>query len=289
MVELPFEMKLPPNRAFETAVVPMVRARVQGAGWQLVNFQWFSNPRCAVFVKDKLLSNEQSTIQVTKMMITQGMQVPIGVLVLDILSDPFTVQIGMIDQKKVPILPVLNVQPREGFIVTNTTSIIPDSITIRSNRKTLAFITAWKTAPIELADLFEPRTVSARLSDTLSGIVEVPSVNLNATLNVQQMAEVTFDDVPVKLLSAPPNHSIALAPAYVTVTVRGGINQIAKLTLNEIVVFVEYTEALANTTGNMLPRVALPPDVTIIQCSPSHIQCVRRVMVTNKTKFVQQR
>jgi hypothetical protein len=194
-VELPLEIKLPTNRTIETALPAAVRVRVQGTGWSLLNMNLAGDPRCVVFFSDKRfaagaantlrqVSDEQVSVQCTRAMMRQAMQIPAGVQVLDVLSEPFTTQIGVIEERKVPIVPVLNITPREGFIVTGVTSIVPDSVVIRGNKQMLAAIAAlggWKTKLIALRDVYEPLSVQTPLSDTLAGLVEIPLQPSNST------------------------------------------------------------------------------------------------------------
>jgi hypothetical protein len=286
-IDLPFEVRLPQNRAMETPLPAVVQARVQGAGWLLMNMNFTNQARCVVYVPEKLLlrtSDEEQfgSVQVTKDMLRQGLQLPAGVHALEMLSEPLVAQVGVIDQKNVPLRPVLQVQPRDGFIITGISAITPDSITLRSNKRTLAALHHWNTVPIVLRDVYEPQTVQTALSDSLAGVVQVlqrGGTNLTPSvgINVQQMAELTLDDVPVALLSAPPSHNLVLSPVRLRVTVRGGVGQIAKLTASDVTAFVEYSEAQSNYTGVLVPHISTPPEVTIIHTEPPRVQCVRRL------------
>lgn len=284
-IELPLELKLPQNRALETPVPPLVRVRVQGSGWLLMNMNFTPQARCVVYVQEKLLATvaedtQQSSLSVTKTLLRQGVQLPAGVQAIALLSEPFVAQVGVIDQKNVAIHPVLQVQPRDGFIITGISAITPDSITLRSNKRTLAALKRWNTAPIVLRDVYEPLTVQTTLSDSLAGVVQViqqSGISPSVSINVQQMAELTIDDVPVALLSAPPSHNILLAPARLRVTLRGGVGQIAKLTASDVTAFVDYSDAQSNYTGVLVPHISAPAEIAVVRIEPPRLHCVRRL------------
>ncbi len=276
VVEVPLEMRLPEYRVLESSLMPFIRARVQGAGWQLLNLALSGEARCAVFVSDKSLPQSEAKVTVTRSMLSQGMQVPTGIHVVNILTDPFTAQIGVIERKKVPIVPVLNVDLREGFMLSGRPAVFPDSVTLRSSRRTLASISLWKTQPIVLSDVYAPVSVQTRLSDTLAGIVDVPSVTVTTALNVQQMAELVLHDVRVVLTSAPTSHRVVISPTFVTLTLRGGIHQIAALSAADVTVSVDYSTALGNTTGSLVPKITVPADITVLSIAPARLRCVQR-------------
>jgi hypothetical protein len=246
----------------------------------LLNLALSSEARCAVFVNDKSLPQGEANVTVTRSMLSQGMQMPTGIHVASILTDPFTAQIGVIERKKVPVVPVLNVGLREGFMLSGRPAVFPDSVLLRSSRRTLASISAWKTQPIVLSDVYTPLSVQTRLSDTLAGIVDVPSVTITTALNVQQMAELVLPDIPVVLTSAPATHRVVLSPTLVTLTLRGGIHQIAALSAADVTVSVDYPSALDNSTGSLVPKITVPADITVLSIAPARLRCVQRLEST---------
>lgn len=277
ILDIPLEIRLPSNFTSEITITPSVRVKVFGAGWQLVNLLWFTTPRCVILLTNLHSQLEDQTLLVSKVMMQQGIQVPSGIQVLAILQDHFRVHLSTIVQKKVPVLPNLEIQPREGFIHLNTTNITPDSITLRSNQSRLSQIHFWKTARVSVSDIFEPQTLQTGLLDTLRGIVEVPPVAVQLTLNVQQMAEYTFYDVPVHITSVPSQHPMVLLPERITIHVRGGIHTIAKLSPHDIRAFVDYAAILSNTTGTVFPKIIAPPETTVLQTSPRYLTCIKRL------------
>lgn len=280
ILDIPLEIRIPANRTSEITITPSVRVKVFGAGWQLVNLIWFTAPRCIIILPHQNSQFEDQTLFVTKTMMQQGIQIPSGIQVLAILQDTFPVHISSIAQKKVPVLPDVMVEPRNGFIHLNTTNITPDSIIIRSNAKRLSNIHFWKTALVSVSDIFESQVIQTTLYDTLRGIVEIPPAAVSLTLNVQQMAEYTFYDVPVQIISVPSQRPIHLLPERITVYVRGGIHNIAKLSPNDIRAFVDYSDILSNTTGTIRPTIIAPPETTVLQTHPRILTCINRL--TNK-------
>lgn len=92
------------------------------------------------------------------------------------------------------------------------------------------------------------------------------------------MAEVGFDDVPIRLLGAPSRHSFVVLPQRISVVLRGGVESIAKLLPENISVAVDYDEVVQSTTGTLRPRVNAPSDIQVIRISPQFLHCGKRIL-----------
>lgn len=280
VLDIPLEIRLPAGRTLETEIAPTLRAQVQGAGWQIVNHFLSSSIRCIVYVPEKRLAREeeQSNLTISRQMLTQAIQAPTGIAVQRIMADSLPLAVGSITEKRVVVRPTLDVQTREGFIVAQMPSVAPDSIVIRGSRTILNRLTSWNTNTVHLRDMYEPIQVPTALNDTLSGLVAVPQVPITVSLVIQQMAEVGFDDVPVRLLGAPSRHSFVVLPQRISVVLRGGVESIAKLLPENIIVAVDYGDVTQSTTGTLRPRVNAPSDIQVIRISPQFLHCGKRIL-----------
>lgn len=276
IVDLPLFINLPENRAIETPIPQTIRAQVRGAGWQLFNLNFSFPPRCVVTISEEMLQSNQTTFKLTRKVLEQGIQLPAKVEPLGFIPDTLAFLVGTVSRKRVPVYPVLDITLQNGFINIGIPHVEPDSVDIMGNRNILENITFWKTEPIELEDLYKPASITARLSDSLGNIVQLSRSVVSVYLDVQQIAEMTFSNVPVELLSAPVNNNILLQPSTISLTVRGGINQISILNQNDIKVYVDYMDIVQNVTGILTPRVTLPADISVLNIDPPRIRYVRR-------------
>jgi hypothetical protein len=120
-------------------------------------------------------------------------------------------------------------------------------------------------------------SVRTELADTLVGVVQFQRVPIVCALNVQQMAEMFFEDVPIICLGAPNNADAGIRPMRVSVLLRGGIDDIAKLTPEQIRVSVDYNQTLTTQTGLLKPKVSVPAGLGVARVSPAYLRVVRRV------------
>lgn len=277
VVDLPLLVSLPDSRAIETPIPKNIRAQVRGVGWQLFNMHFSFPPRCIVKVTEEMLQREQTAFRLTSKILEQSIQLPTNVAPLGFIPDTISFDVGTISRKKVPMHLSLDVRLRDGFIITGKPHVEPDSVTLLGNRHILDKVRYWRTEPIVLHDLYKPIGVQANLSDSLGNIIQLSRPSVSVYFNVQQIAEKTFDYIPVELLSAPANHNIILQPAIVSLTVRGGINQISILEQSDIKLYVDYANVMQNNTGVLFPQASLPADIAVLNTVPSRIRYVRRI------------
>ena len=286
VVDIPLDIRLPIGRTLETETNSFIRAQVQGAGWQLVNHFLSSSIRCVVYIPEKRLAKndeELSNLAISRQMLNQAIQAPVGITVQRVMNDSLPLVIGSIAEKRVAVRPVLDLEMREGFIVAQMPSVSPDSVVIRGSRTMLRRIAAWNTTAVRLRDVYEPTRLQTTLDDTLAGLVNVPQVPITVNLSIQQMAEGEFHDIPVKIAGAPSRHPFVIQPERVTVALRGGVENIARVLPEHIAATLEYADVLAGTTGTLRPRITLAiGELQVISVTPQFLRCSKRFVAPPK-------
>jgi hypothetical protein len=278
--DVPLEIRLPAGRISENEITSSVRAQVQGAGWQLLNHVLSASVRCVVYVPEKLVAEDEALVTISRPMLAQGMQAPTGVTVQRIMSDSFLAKVGVIAEKRLPVLPALDVATREGFIVTNVQIAQPDSVSVRGSNTVLSRLHAWHTEPIRLRDVYEATTVRTGLSDTLAGVVQVPQMRVSVSVNVEQMAEMRFEDVPLQVAGAPTRNSYQLSPTRFSVLLRGGVGGVTRLAPENVMATIDYNDVIASENGIVRVRINVnaPTGMQVVSVVPAFVRCVRRTV-----------
>ena len=287
MVDVPLTINVPENRAIESADLPQtIRVRFRGEGWQLFKmrltiFDWqiAQLPRCEVNISEKFMHDGEDTVYLSRSALSQGMRIPIPVKQYDVLSDSIIVGVGTIVSKDVPVRLRQSIAMRPGFRIVGRPGVIPDSVTIQGNRRLLDSITFWDTKNLRAVDVHRNLAGSIGLDDTLQAIVRRSHEEVGYAIEVQQEAEFNVEQAPVIIVDAPEDHGFILRPAYVSVTVRGGIDDITQLNANDIRVQVKYKDLVDNQTGILTPEVIGPNNerLQILRPHPHLIRFVRQI------------
>jgi hypothetical protein len=281
VTSVPLEFVLPSNRSIETLVASDVRLKLRATGWHLINILYLNaQSSCVLDLTQSTSTSARIGIQDMKL----GFRAPVPATVVEVLSDEFDVQLGIVGQKRVPLRSQVRVETAPGFMVVGSTEMMPDSVNIRGNIKVLSAISSWPTRAREIAGIKEDITGYVGVSDSLRANITVEPKAVYYRARVQRSADVEIEDVPVVIQGAPNAHSApsaagangpssahSLLPMRVSVSVRGGIQVVEALTANDISVSVDYAQLLNDTTGSIIPTVNAPASVRVLAVQPARL------------------
>jgi len=162
--------------------------------------------------------------------------------------------------KKVPIQSQIIVSTEPGYIQVGNQVFIPDSISIGGPQEvvdTIKFINTEK--------------------DTIKGLVasierELSIINPNKLVNfdpkkvqgyidIQPISETIVTDIPVKLINKPSDIKIFVNPATVSLTIVGGLNEIAGITSNDIEVMINFEKSWKDDKQFYSPVIKIPDNI----------------------------
>ena len=287
VTSVPLEFVLPSNRSIETLVASDVRLKLRATGWHLINILYLNaQSSCVLDLTQSTSTTARIGIQDMKL----GFRAPVPATVVEVLSDEFDVQLGIVGQKRVPLRSQVRVETAPGFMVVGSTEMLPDSVNIRGNIKVLSAISSWPTRSREIAGIKEDITGYVGVSDSLRANITVEPKAVYYRARVQRSADVEIEDVPVVIQGAPnapnapsapsapsaagangPISAHSLLPMRVSVSVRGGIQVVEALTANDISVSVDYAQLLNDTTGSIIPTVNAPASVRVLAVQPARL------------------
>ncbi|MES2764510.1 MAG: hypothetical protein V4642_01475 [Bacteroidota bacterium] len=273
LVETVLKVKVANGRAIEDALPEVLRLRVRGTGYELVKLLYFSaRPECYVDVSPKPLESSRERYFITQDTLLRSITTPLSVQILDVSPPSISFRTDVEISRKVPIIPDFDINYRRGFTLITDPVYTPDSIEIRGTNRLIQSIEAWRTQPIHLQDVHEPFSFTIPLKDSLTSTVRKSSPNVSISGNVQQVAEITFQDVPVEIQSAPSGAEHTIRPRIVSVTVRGGIRQLQYMLSSMVRVSVSYYDLTQDSTGYVKPIVSLPPELQLVKISPAFLR-----------------
>ena len=184
-------------------------------------------------------------------------------------------------QKRVPLVynKALLLEPREGFQIIGRPKISPDSVTLSGAPDALEQIAFWRIQPVPLEDLDEPTNLIVKVSDTLRGVVNVHPEEARLSIDIQEAAEVVINNVQVvnRGLISDTAMELILYPSHITVTLRGGADELGKLSDVSVMARIDIIPE-RDSLGSIRPTILLPPlvNATIIDIAPRNIRYVWR-------------
>ena len=161
--------------------------------------------------------------------------------------------------KKVPIMSEIMVTTFAGYIQVGEV-FSPDSISIGGPQEIVDTIDFVKTQKDTLVDL-----VSSVESEFLiinpDRVVDFDPKKVKGFINIQPISETIVTGIPVKLINKPNDINVFVNPATVSLTIVGGLDQIAKIGSTDIEVLINFEKSWSPDKQFYSPEVKIPDSI----------------------------
>jgi len=105
---------------------------------------------------------------------------------------------------------------------------------------------------------------------------EVSTTITRLQVNIQPFAEKTFVGIPVTANGTPFTREVIFIPPKLDIIVRGGIDQLAKLSLSDFQATVNYQELNQDSIASIVPQLSGPEEIKIVSQKPARFQYIIR-------------
>ena len=269
-VKLPLVVKLPANRAIESPLPPFISVKVRGTGWQIFNLNYFNSAaKCEIDLINEKISDSLHLL--SRIDIMKNLQSTLNIDAIDVMPSMLNLSMGKIEEFSIIIKPDVVIEPSDGYMLVGDVLTKPDLINIAGNEKIIQKITEWKTIPYKVENAREPIFSVVQLVDSLTNIVTLSQNTVKVIADIQKISEIEVRDIPVQISGSdlPKEHQIM--PKRLTITLRGGIDDIVGLNYDNISITVNSADVLNDTTGILIPRVELPQNIKMLTIRPQYI------------------
>jgi YbbR domain-containing protein len=257
-----------PGKALRYAVPKSVTIRFKGHGWELATMLLAGDLKYYIDVSS--LSSEQ--FLVTKHDLAEHIKTFLTVEPVDIKPETLLLALTELREKKVPVHARLNPQFREGFGQVGSIRLVPDSVMVSGPPELLNDISAWNIVYRSYHDLHVPLDEEVPLEESGTLSVTIAPLTVRLHIDVQQYAEKTFPGIPLTSSGIPPNREVIFIPPKMDVIVRGGIEQLAKISPDNIQAIVMYQTLVQDSSGIVVPTISVPAGVKVVQRTPERFQ-----------------
>ena len=156
---------------------------------------------------------------------------------------PNRIKISLDDysSKSVPIISNLHIKPAPGFLLVGSQVIKPAKIDIAGPKKELALINHIETIYDTINGLTSFYSGKIK-TQSLGRLIEYSTNSVEISLDIQNISERIIADVPVNVINIPEKFRVFPSPQTVSLTVIGGVEQIAELNPTDIKIIVDFND-----------------------------------------------
>lgn len=256
-VPIPLEIRVPPNRSLDVPLPSEVYVTVRGRGWNLLNALYLDRSiRIAV---DLPARTSEGSITESEMRAQLRTGVPLRVLRIEPTAIDY--RLDVLVQKKIPILPRVDVNAADGYVFVPPLVVVPDSAVLVGSARTVDSLTSWPSEQRVYRNV--RRSVITLVPMERSALVQVLPEKVLVKATIEPVGELTFYDVPV---SVSLRAGELVLPSYVTVLLRGGLRNIERiLESDSIPIHVSISAVQLERGGELVvPAVEVPTGVEAI-------------------------
>ena len=171
---------------------------------------------------------------------------------------PNRIKISLDDysSKSVPIISNLHIKPAPGFLLVGNQVIRPEKIDIAGPKKELVLINHIETIYDTINGLTSFYTGEIK-TQSLGRLIEYSTNSVEISLDIQNISERIIVDVPVNVINIPEKFRVFPSPQTVSLTVIGGVEQIANLNPTDIKIIVDFND-WSHLKQFYEPKVSIP-------------------------------
>lgn len=169
------------------------------------------------------------------------------------------IKLDEVMEKKVPIVSNIWSVVKDGYVQIGKTQFTPDSILIigpKVELKKVSNIYTIKDSVLNLSKDYKSK-IDLIMPNRL---IKYSSEKVNYFFNIQQISERIVVDIPVKVINIIKGIRVFPSPQTVSLTLVGGVNQIAKIKPSDILVVVDF-ENWRIEKNFYTPDVSVPYDI----------------------------
>jgi YbbR domain-containing protein len=275
---IPLQVKSGKSQGVSNEIPNSLDIVFKGKGWGLMKILLSKN---LVYYLDLTAFKKDTKVDLTQN-IGDVINLPSDVYVQSINPGFIDVSFDNIITKLVKVKNNTSVQTKDGYTVIGGVKISPDSVKITGASSVVMKIKYVQTENIIFKDLNTNVSRDVRLIDSLGNQVKVDPMVVNVSYKLELSAEKKFDDIEVNVYGVPIDKDVLIIPPKISITLRGGVEELAKLTAKDINIGINFKQIESDEQGEVEPSIELSDIFTLIKVDPQRFQYIIKKKQSDK-------
>lgn len=266
---------LPKGKLLQENPIKEIGIHIKATGFKILSGKLFPK---TIEIDASNLSSKSATdyyLLLSQQRLAIQKQMNTGVDIDHFIQDSVTLNLGVLQQKKVPVRLQSQISYQLGYNAKANIQITPDSITLSGPESILDTIQFIETIPLVMND------VSTSIDEQLdlkpfesSNRITFDQSSVKLSAEVEKFTEGT-QKVSFVILNQPSDVTINTFPKEVTITYKVALSNFSQINAASFSVECDYLMSSENNLSYLVPRLARQPDlVKNVKITPSKIDFV---------------
>ncbi len=260
------------GKALKYPLPKSVNVRFKGTGWSLAGLYFLPDRNYVI----DLSTLDQDNFMITGKDFLEHVRLPVSIQPIDVKPDTMILALDDYIEKRVPVVSNVNISFKDGYGQVGPIQMIPESVLIGGSRFLIESINSWPTIYTKLNNLFSSLDLGIQLEEASSYSVVLFNKSIQLKINIQPFAEKVFTGVPLKVWGVPRNREVIFIPPKMDVIVRGGVEQLSKLTIEDFQASVNYQDLIQDSSEVVVPKLTAPSELSILSRKPEQFRFIIR-------------
>lgn len=269
-IAIPLDINLSKTQALANDLPGFADVSVKGKGWDLMLLILSKNLSLNIDLTNYKKDTKINIAQATNDLLSKSS----NVVVLSVNPDNIEINFDNIVSKIIKVKNLVNVNPKDGYLVIGSPKITPDSVKVSGAMSIIGKIKFLPTESMNINNVNSGFTKTVKIIDTLINIIKIEPKTVTVSYNIELSAEKNFEDLNVVVSNVPQDKEVLLVPPKLKLYLRGGVDQLAKINPDEIYAGIEYRQIDSDSLGFVSPKIVLPADVIVVKYEPQKFQYI---------------
>ena len=260
------------GRALKYPVPRTITVWIKSTGWLLARL--YLTPGIQYNIDASSLTNDDYVIAGKDL--HEHIKPPFTLQLVSVKPETLLLALDVYEEKKVPIQTHIASTFREGYGQVGYPQVFPESVLIGGSKHILQNVREWSTVYQKFSELRAPIDAEIKMEEPTYLSLEIDPPTIKYKLDVQPFAEKVFSGIALTAVGTPSNREIIFIPPKMEITVRGGIDRLARLTNTDFQAMVNYELLIQPSVEEVQPVLIAPDEVKIVNRKPERFQFIIR-------------
>jgi YbbR domain-containing protein len=269
-LNVPLQIKSGKSQGVSSEIPNSLTVVLKGKGWGLMKVMISKN---LIYYLD--LTAFKKDIKVDLMQNTGDIiNLPSDVFVQSINPNYIDVSFDNTISRMIKVKNNTSVQTKDGYTVIGGVKISPDSVRVSGASSIVMKIKFVQTENYVFKDVNSNISKDVKLIDSLGNQVKIDPMVVNVSYRLELSAEKTFEDIDVNVYGVPIDKDVLIIPPKISISLRGGVEELSKLTSKDIKIGINYKQIESDEQGEVEPTIELSDLFTLIKVEPQRFQYI---------------